>query len=398
MRKAAVVGSILFICALLATAFGQPVLAQGKDFKWPSMLKVATPGTQSSNFACTNGWGPKFQAATGVSVRVIPEDGEVRRYVRFTEGKEFDLDSVTIADTAFAMEGQSGYADKRANPVRILWHHNDTPWSFVVRGDSKIKTIQDLKQKGIRVAVASPAPPMVVCVKQALPAFLGWTPEEAAKNWTFVPAGSYAENCRSVVDGKADVSYMSPISSITYEMEAHPKKIRWLSMPLEDKAAWKRWIRIRPTTVPAEIDFGVPTVIGTDGLTSNFLYWVRPDMSAEMAYRLAKWFNEGFESYKGVHAIAPRMSLKHFRKYLKYSPFPVHEGTVRYMKEIGQWTAKDDEWNNAAIKLMDRWCKARNAALDEAKAKGVKVHWESKEYLEILKKHTAGLPPFTSRI
>ena len=71
---------------------------------------------------------------------------------------------------------------------------------------------------------------------------------------------------------------------------------------------------------------------------------------------------------------------------------------MRYLKEIGQWSAKDEKWNNEAIALMDRWVSARNAALDEAKAKGVDIHWEDKEYLAILKKHTKDIPVFTSRL
>jgi len=91
------------------------------------------------------------------------------------------------------------------------------------------------------------------------------------------------------------------------------------------------------------------------------------------------------------------MGVKYFREYLDYAFFPVAEGTVRYLKEIGQWTAADDKWNNEAIALMDRWVKARNAALDEAKAKGVKIHWENKEYLDILGKHTKDIPVFRLR-
>jgi TRAP-type uncharacterized transport system substrate-binding protein len=261
-----------------------------------------------------------------------------------------------------------------------------------------LKTIYDMKQKGIRVALSTQSAAMTIAMQEALPAFLGWTQEEAKRNWIYVPVGSYAENCRSVTEGKTDVAYVSPMSSVTYEMEAHPKKIRWLSMPLTDKEAWKRWLKIRPTSIPTTLDWGVPSALGVDALSSNYLYWSRPDLSQEMFYRLAKWFNESFESYKTVHATVGRMSLQQFRNYLNYSPFPISEGTVKYLKEIGQWKAADDKWNGEANKLMNQWVKARNAALDDAKAKGVKVDWKSKEYLNLLNKYTAGIPPFTARV
>jgi TRAP transporter TAXI family solute receptor len=392
--------SCFVIVILVFSSFGlaQQTTAKSKDFQWPPVIRVGTPGTQTSSFASSNGWAPKLQAAIGTSVRVIPEDSEVRRYVRFTESKEFEVDSVSIADVGFAIQGEGGYADKRAYPMELLWHHNDTPWGFVVRGDSKLRTHYDLKQKGVRVAISQQSPPMMTAVQEALPAFLGWTKEEAKQNWVFIPAGSYAENCRTVTDGKADVSYVSPISSVTYEMEAHPKKIRWLSMPLTDKAGWKRWLKIRPTTIPTTLNWGVPSAIGVDAISSNFIYWTRPDVSQEMIYRLAKWFKESFDSYKTTHTVASRMSMEQLRSFLDFCPLPVSEGTVRYLKEIGQWTAADDKWNGEAIKLMDQWIKVRNAAMDEAKAKGVRLHWENKEYLNILNKHAAGISPFVARV
>jgi TRAP transporter TAXI family solute receptor len=403
MKRRAFLGVIIsgFVIGMLvfnSVGLAQQTTSKSKEFQWPPVLKIATPGTLSGSFASTNAWAPKLQAAIGTMVRIIPEDVESRRYARFTEDKEFEVDSISMADASYGVQGEGGYADKRSYPVRILWHHNDTPWSFAVRGDSKFKTIYDLKKKGVKVAVSSQSPPMAVAVHEALPAFIGWTKEEAKQNWVFVPVGSYAENCRTVTDGKADVSYVSPISSVTFEMEAHPKKIRWLPMPLTDKGGWKRFLIFRPQTIPATIDWGVPSAVGIDGITSNYLYWTRPDVNQEMIYRLAKWLNENYDSYKASHTAASRMSLKHFRKFLDYSPVPVAEGTIRYLKEIGQWTAADDKWNDEAIKLMDRWIKARNAAMAEAKTKGVKIHWEDKGYLDILKKHTAGIPPFTARV
>jgi hypothetical protein len=167
---------------------------------------------------------------------------------------------------------------------------------------------------------------------------------------------------------------------------------------LTDKEGWKRYLKVRPQHVPAKIDFGVPSAIGVDGLSANFLYWGRADMDQELAYQLAKWLHENHGLYKDAHPLCARMSLKYFRTFLNFSPLPIAEGTIRYLREIGQWTKKDDQWNAEAIKHMDRWVKARNAAIDEAKAKGVKIHWENKEYLNIMKKHTEGIPPFKVRL
>jgi len=239
-------------------------------------LKVATPSTLTGSFASTSAWVPVLEQAIGKPVRVIPEDSEAVRYMRFSEG-EFHLDSVSISDTQFAMMGESAYAEKKGHAVRVIWHHNDTPWGLVVRGDSEFQTIYDIKKPGVRMAVNTAAPTMVISSHVAYPAFLGWTEEEAAANWTFVPKGSYAENCRSVTDGSADVSMVSPISSVTVEMEAHPKGLRWLTMPASDTEGWARYLAYRPTHLPSLMTWGVPSAIGIESYVANFIYWVLPE-------------------------------------------------------------------------------------------------------------------------
>jgi uncharacterized protein len=399
MRTAMLSRSFVGCVALIAgIALSSAAFAQGKDVEWPRMLRVATPGTASGSFASTNGWAPVLQKETGMVVRVVPEDSEPTRYVRFTEQKQFELASIAMAEARFQIEGIDGYAAMPTNPMRIVWHHNDTPWVFLVRGDSRFKTIDDLKQKGVRVSLSSQSPPMMRAVQVALPGFLGMSEEEAAKMWTFVPAGSYAENCRSVTDGRADVAWCATISAVVTEMEGHPRGIRALDQPLDDTEAWEGWLNVRPEHVPAKIDMGAKSTIGAQGLVSNFLYWARPDADEEFVYNLVKWFHESFDKYKDTHALAARMSVEHFREFLDRSPMPVHDGTIRYLREIGQWTEDDDKWNQEAAELMDKWLEARQQALAEAKKKGVQPHWENPEFIAIAEKYTGDLPIFRTRL
>lgn len=390
---AGIVVSFMFsLCLVSGTA------AWADDFKWPSMLRISTPSTQSGSFASTNGWAPILREDTGMNIRIVPEDNEFRRIQRFALNKEFELNSMSSAETASHFEGTDSYKVQRPAPMKVAWFQNDTPWGFAVRGDSELKTIYDIKKKGLRVAVSTQSSPMMIAIKKALPAFVGMTPEEADAMWTWVPAGSYPDNCRTIPDGRADVAYVTPISSITYEMEAHPKGLRWLDMPMEDKEGWRGFMDYRPTVMPMVVDYGVKSAHGVTMAGSAFLYNTRPDVDQELIYRLAKWLHESFDRYKGVHAIAPRMSIKYFRDFLDGCPLPVAEGTIKYLREIGLWTEEDEKWNKEAEELMNRWIAARNAALDEAEEKGVKIHYEDEEFLKIFNKHTKDIPVFRTRI
>ena len=379
-------------------ALGSTGLAHADEYKMPRLLAIGTSGTSSGSFASTNGWGPVFQKETGSNVRIVPVDNESQRYQRLTDRRDLTISSVSSAEMRFQIEGIGSYAGSKPVPQRVLWHHNDTPWGFVVAGSSDLHTMEDLKKRKITVSQGEFSPPMVVAVTKALPAYLGMTDEETSQNFSFASASSYAQSCRAVVEGRADVAYCAPTSSILSEMEGAPGGIRWLNMDLDNKEAWNRFLAHRTMVVPTKIDLGVSTAKGVDGLASNFLYSVPADADEEFAYNMAKWFHTSFDKYKGTHPLSARMDLTIFREYLDRSPLPIHEGTVRYLKEVGAWTAEDDTWNQAAIEKMDRWTEARQAALDEARKERIQASHNNEEFTAILKKHTEGLEPFRTRL
>ncbi len=379
-------------------ALGAIGSAHADEYALPNLLVIGTPGTSSGSFASSNGWGPLLQKDLGTNVRVVPEDSEVQRYRRLTERRDLALSSVSAAELRFQTQGIGHYATMAPVPQRVIWHHNDTPWAFVVSGDSDLHTMEDLKQSGLRVAQGQFSPPMIAAVRDGLPAYLGMTPEEGAEHFNFVPASSYVENCRTVVEGRADVAYCATVSSVMAEMEGAPGGIRWLPMDLDNTQAWASFLEYRPMVVPGTISMGVSSAKGIDGLASNFLYAAPADVDDAFAYTLAKWFHQSFDTYKGSHPLSTRMSLELFREYLDRSPLPVHAGTVRYLKEVGAWTEQDDKWNQQAIEKTDSWMAARQAALDEAQERGIKPDANDEHFMAIVKKHKQGLEGFRTRL
>lgn len=390
------IGATASIAAALTLSSAS--FAQESDYKWPKILVVATPGTESGSFASTNGWAPILQKQVGTAMRVIPEGSEMVRHQRLLVNKNVQIASVPAAEMRFQIQGIGGYAASQPVAQRILWHHNDTPWGVVVSGDSKLKSIEDIRKGGVRVVKGMWSPPMIATATGALPAFVGLSEEEAEKLIRYVPVSSYGENCRAVVEGKADVTWCAAVSSVLSEMEGAPGGIRWLPLDLDNKEGWEGFLNHRPMVVPSKIDLGVRTAQGVDGVTSNFLYAVPADAEADFVYNMAKWIHTSFDDYKGSHPLSARMSLEHFRNYLDRSPLPIHEGTVKYLREIGAWSEEDDVWNNEAIAKMDRWIEARKAALAEARKERVKIDFQNKDFLAILAKHTNGLEGFRSRL
>lgn len=381
----------------LALGLSGAVQAQD-DFSWPRLLVIATPGTSSGSFASTNGWAPILQQQKGVTVRVVPEDSEPMRHRRLVERRDIAIASVSGAEMRSQIEGTGGYAPMNPASQRIMWHHNDTPWGFVVSGNSNIQSLEDLKNGGYRVTNGIFSPTIVETITVGLPDYLGLTQEEAQSLITFVPASSYAESCRSVVEGRSDVAYCATISSVLSEMEGAPGGIRWLEMPASNTEGWERLLATRSMLVPSTVSMGVQSARGIESATSNFVYAVPTDAEADFVYNMVKWMHESFDDYKGTHPLATRMSLEEFRNYLDSTPIPVHEGTVRYLREIDAWTDEDDAWNDAAIEQMDAWIAAREEALEEAREQRVNISFDNPEFLDILRAKTEDLEIFRSRL
>src|SRR5690554_7378928 len=188
--------SLLSIATVIALGLTTGAV-QAKEYDLPKLLVIGTPGTSSGSFASTNGWAPVLQKDTGTVPRIVPEDSEAQRYRRLTDRRDITMSSVSAAEMRFQIEGIGAYAGTSPVAQRVIWHHNDTPWGFVVAGDSDIKTMEDLKKDGVRVSQAAHSPPMTTAVRKALPAYLGLSEDEAEKLLRFVPASSYAEDRKS---------------------------------------------------------------------------------------------------------------------------------------------------------------------------------------------------------
>jgi hypothetical protein len=293
------------------------------------------------------------------------------------------------------ISGLGGYADKPRIQNRILWHQNDTPWMFAAPGNTKLKDIYAIKTTpGVKIANNNSSTAMTHTVKGGLMDFLGIKETDVI----IVPFGSYPSNVRSIVEGKADVSLISPMSGVTHEIASTPIGVKWLDLPLSDTEGWKRLLKWRPTAIPAEVTWGVKSAVGHHGYTSNFIYWASPNMDAELVYNLAKWIHSKYDTFKGADKALTRTHIDIFRAFLNYCPAPVHPSTVKYLKEIGQWTAKDDVWQAEAVALVNAYNVAWKKAVAEGKSKGVKMSMKNQVWIDIWTKHKKGLKRLATRV
>jgi TRAP transporter TAXI family solute receptor len=393
------IGFIL-LTALLVMGFAvDEASAQKSNWKWPSTLSIVTTGADTGTFASCNGIAVLMEKSTGTKVRILPEGTSALRFEKLYK-KQADLSSESSSSWEDSITGNLGFASRELRGQRLFWLHYDTPWGYPVRADSPLKTIYDLKKvKGVRISVNTAIPTMVDVVKRGIPAFLGMSEAEANEHFVWVPCSSVSQNVLSVSEGKADVGFAASTSSGTIEAEAGPHGIRYLELPPNDKAAWKRF-QATPggsTRMPSVITYGAKSLIGANSYNSFFTFNVLAETDAaneELVYQLSKWFHQNYDAYKSVHVNAGRASFANFRKYLDANSLPVANGCIRYLKEIGKWTPADDKRQEESLKLEKRWFDARRAVNAEADAKKVRKSYNDAEFMKIYKAYTKDLPFF----
>jgi len=379
--------SVIFV-AVLCFLWLMPVFSASN---MPSMVGVTTIGLGTSSHSSTVAYAPVLEKQIGVPVRAMPNDSTK---VSFTQMKSKSAlyGALSTSSLGVALQGDSPYNVEEWGPQKIalVWMGYDGPFGFVVRKDSPIKSIKDLKGKKVAWYTSSQA--WMDSAEGAL-AFGGLT----LKDVELVKRGSYATCARAVAEGKADADFVSTVSSVTFEIAQGPNGIRYLPMPLADKQGWDRYHKINPLIPNTLNGKGVQESRGVPMTNHIFCTTTYLDMDADQIYRIARFFGESYNQYKDLHADLKDMSLEKMRALLDKKGIPVHPGTIKYLREKKLWTAADDKWNEELLGNMKLYEKAWTAAVKEAKAKGIKIEMKNEAWEKLWNSHRASLPIFQMR-
>jgi hypothetical protein len=172
----------------------------------------------------------------------------------------------------------------------------------------------------------------------------------------------------------ADVTYGPVAGSFAYKLEASPHGIRWLEMP-PDEEKWAEFNKYNPMYWPKEFTIGAGvskenTVWGLGAILPAVL--ALPDTPDEVTYWATKTMWESYNSYKG--AIAGMDESWHLPTYMEkgLGIFPWHEGSIKYLKEIGLWTDRHEAGQKLLLErqkeVMELWKATVDEALDKRMA------------------------------
>lgn len=276
--------------------------------------------------------GKVVQSHTDLQVRVIPVAGTTATQAA-VQNRDAEFTIGDVNNMTDALRGEGMFENLKPMPdVRVVLKLTDFPIGIMVRKDSDIKTLQDLKGK--TYPVGWQAFPNGIPLGRGVLASAGMTFDDivGVNVSGLIPA---ADDFKA---GKLDSTLIALPAPKVREVDAAVGGIHWLSMP-NDAEALARVQEIKP-------DYGIMTVnpgpaaVGVTGPT-NFLrihnlIQAGSFVSDETVYKFAKAMVEnrdelvaGHPIFNGFHTderMAPQF------KVVKY-----HPGAIKYLKERGVW-------------------------------------------------------------
>lgn len=352
-----VVGTIIFgaLCSMVPTY--EAMAQSSKDWTPPKLISLASISVSSVGFAAGSGIVSSITDKTGVDFRIEPAPTSIDRRERVESGMvEF---SISAGGHAYSL--QTGLADFDVKgygpaPVRTIWSGGFMNGGYMVRGDSGIKTVADIKGKKV---ANYPGYPGMNMNMEGLLAYANLTWDDVKK----IPVGGFVPGMVAVIEGSVDVAFAPSSSKPAIELAASPHGIHWLPMPASDKEQWERYRNLWGAWSPGKAFYGAG--ISKDK-PAEIMRWTNNITTQEsqddnLCYWMTKQIAENYDSFKNKHGYLKSWTIEQALNTDAWL-VPYHDGSIRYFKEIGKWNSEQESRQQELIKEQkDRraaWVKA----------------------------------------
>jgi TRAP transporter TAXI family solute receptor len=235
--------------------------------------------------------------------------------------------------------------------------------------------------KGKKVA-KTPGTPLTTKATLCFLAFGGLTEKDVEQVVVSGTSGAYD----ALIDGTLDGAYMPFEGASSYTLESSPRGLRWLEMDPNDAEGWARLQKLMPYgPYLSKTGAGCSEDNPVQGAGYNMGFFLFKDGNPDIAYEISKAIYEGYDYYKDMSADLVYWDEAMLLNYEKQI-FPMHEGTVRFLKEIGKWTPDLENWQTWKVKQEEGRINAWPKFLKDTQDKNIQpgseeflIMWE--EYL-----------------
>jgi TRAP transporter TAXI family solute receptor len=336
--------------AVAALAISTAASAQ----KLPDQLTWSAYDVGSGGYNQAVAVGNALKNKMNVTLRVLPGKNDVSRTVPLREGK-VPFSANGVGGTYMAQEGVYEFGAKEWGPQKVrtlLLNNSDALLTIVAAKDTGVKTMADLKGKRVAWVIGAPSLNQNIT---ALLAFANLTWNDVQK----VEFGGFGQAMQGIINNQVDAAFSSTISGPVYQLASSPRGVAYPTVPHKDVEGWKRLKAKAPFFVPFMGAEGAELSATNKAEAATYPYPVLmtyDTVDAGMVYAMTKAMVELFPDYKDA---APGNGGWDIKRQVFDWVVPVHEGAIKYFKEIKVWKPEYDKANEALLArqktLSDAW-------------------------------------------
>ena len=325
----------------------------------PSRMVWTAYDLGSSGYAEAVGIANAFRKRFDTRVRVMPSITSIGRMLPLVTGK---ASYGFLANEAyFAAEGTYDFASLQWGPqdIRIVLG-KPTSIAIAIAADTGVETVYDLKGKRLGYVKGNPS---VNIKHDAYLAFAGLTRDDIEVVWF----GSNGAIPRAVLANQIDGFSSVTTSANMREIQASPRGLTYAEMPPDDKEGWKRLHKVIDFMEPYRETRGVGLSEENPANIAQIRYpmiTVYPQVvGTDQAYQFVKAADLAFDDYKNTTATGEFWAIEKAGR--PPADAPMHEGTIRYLKEKGLWREQDQAWHEHRLARLNQVLAAWNDAQAE---------------------------------
>lgn len=336
IRIHVVVIGVALVGFFLLLALSSTVSAQAPGWKPPSLVVIGTTSTKAPGYAISQAMASVITKRSGVQFRVLPGPKTSDRALLLKQGR-VNLSICTAVDLFFGLSGIEEFAEMGPQSLRFVWVGGPTTSGLAVKGDSEIKTWDDVRGKRV-----TSFPGYTVLHKyyvEGLLAFGGLTWDDVVA----VPMSGSRAGQEAVLHGNADVGFMITSTAPSHELASSIHGIRWLEVPASDSKGWNRFHAISPMIMPCKVlrGAGIDPEHPAEVMGYDYPIVAYDSLSEDLVYWWVKQIHETYDQWKDTHVLLPGWTIDHALDVDRwYAPY--HAGSIRYFKEIGKWTSEHE--------------------------------------------------------
>lgn len=330
---------------LQMAAVGLALTALGTAGTAEAKLKRITIGSNKQGsvfFLLASGFAKTLQQEMKIKATAQPHAGS-SVYIPLVNNGEITMGLNNSMDSGAAVRGSTPFNSKMENfrAIARVW---TIPYAYMVKADSPIKRLSDLKGKRVVIDVKSVV--SLAAMNKAILASDG----VSEKDVTNVSSAGVVQNINLVVEGRADAAPVA--AGMPAVRKAHATVgIRLLSNgPNASDEAFAAMAPGSKTFVRKPLK-RYPFIKETQQIAAFDAYLnAGKAVSADDAYAIAKTLHTQWKALQ--KAYGPLRGVKQDAIAPATISHPYHPGAVKYYKEAGIWSAENQKMQDAVMKAI----------------------------------------------